>query len=300
MVNREAFTEFIMYKKLADLSPKTIIDYNQFINPFIDFLGSNNEITDIKQEDINTYITTLIDKPISKATRSTYIRHIKMYLKWLHDYHGKDIRFDYKRVKVPKNPKKNVLIYSDVQLNDIFSHIHAESDWITNRNKCIVALMYDSGLRQSEVCSIKRSYVSYSENRIVVKGKGNKERTVPLGKLTAHYMKLYQDECPYKSDKLFVNRRGKDLSCNAVKLLISRISDSLDFEFSSHKLRHNFATNYCIDQYYTCGNIDIYRLMIILGHEDIETTRRYLHHANEIIGVNSCISHLDKVLGGKN
>ncbi len=55
-----------------------------------------------------------------------------------------------------------------------------------------------------------------------------------------------------------------------------------------------------IDQYEEHGQIDIYRLMVLLGHEDIETTRRYLHHANKIIGTKNCISHLDKVLGREN
>ena len=82
---------------------------------------------------------------------------------------------------------------------------------------------------------------------------------------------------------------------NAVKIFVNKLSKEVGFELSSHKLRHNFATNYCIDQYEEVGQVDIYRLMILMGHEDIETTRRYLHHANEIIGARSCISHLDKV-----
>lgn len=53
-------------------------------------------------------------------------------------------------------------------------------------------------------------------------------------------------------------------------------------------------------QYEERGQVDIYRLMILLGHEDIETTKRYLHHATEIVGAKNCISHLDKIYGGKN
>ena len=64
---------------------------------------------------------------------------------------------------------------------------------------------------------------------------------------------------------------------------------------SSHKLRHNFTTNYCLDMYNQKGQIDIYRLMTLLGHEEIETTRRYLHVANEIIASSESFSHVDKV-----
>ena len=79
-------------------------------------------------------------------------------------------------------------------------------------------------------------------------------------------------------------------------MLISKISKKLPFEFSSHKLRHNFGTNYCLDQYDKYGQIDIYKLMVIMGHEDIKTTRKYLHIANSIIVARSNISHLDKIL----
>lgn len=293
MTIKQAFDEFILSRRLADLTTKTISDYEQFVMPFVHFVGAEKSAEQLQQQDINAYISSLLEKPLSKATRATYIRHVKVFLKWLQE--GYAVQYEYKRIKVPKNPKKNVRIYSTGELLEIFDHIHAESEWLTLRNKCIIALMYDSGLRQSEVCTLERSRVIYDENRMTVYGKGNKERTVPLGALTAHYMKSYLDACPYSSKSVFVNRHGKPLTCNAVKLLVSKLSNELGFELSSHKLRHNFATNYCIDQYEEHGQVDIYRLMIIMGHEDIETTRRYLHHANEIIGTKNCISHLDKV-----
>lgn len=281
MTLRQCFDEFILSRQLADLSPKTVLDYQQFIEPFLQSVSPDLPLDELGQDKIILYISGLLGRPLSKSTRATYIRHLKVFLKWVQGEY--DVRYDYKRIKVPKSPKKNVRIYSPDELMEIFSHIRAENEWLTLRNKCIVALMYDSGLRQSEVCSLKRSGVSFSEKRLTVYGKGCKERTVPLGNLTARFMKGYLSLCPFQSDKVFVSRHGDDLTNNAVKLLISKISSELPFEFSSHKLRHNFATNYCIDQYAECGQVDIYRLMILLGHEDIETTRRYLHHANEII-----------------
>ncbi len=294
----ECFENFILSRRLADLSPKTLSDYRQFIIPFVGFVGKETPLSDLTQNNINAYIKVLLDKPLSKSTRVTYIRNIKIFLKWLQSEYT--VAYDYRKIKVPKSAKKNVKIYTPDELENIFTHIHAESDWLTARNKCIIALMYDSGLRQSEVCLLERSRISYSDNTMVVHGKGNKERTVPLGSLAKYFMQQYLSLCPYTSKMVFVNRRGAPLTCNAVKLLVSKLSSELPFEFSSHKLRHNFATNYCIDQYEERGQVDIYRLMILLGHEDIETTKRYLHHATEIVGAKNCISHLDKIYGGKN
>jgi site-specific recombinase XerD len=87
------------------------------------------------------------------------------------------------------------------------------------------------------------------------------------------------------------------LTANTVRLMVSKLSKQLPFTFSSHKLRHNSAINYCLDQYEKYGTIDIYKLMALLGHEDIKTTRRYLHLANQIIASKSNISHMDKVIG---
>lgn len=298
MILQDAFENFILSRRLADLSFKTISDYRQFLIPFLRFIGTETAVNDIEQDNIKHYVEMLLNRPLSKSTRATYIRNLKVFLKWLQSEYS--VQYDYKRVKVPKSPKKNVKIYSPDELREIFAHIHSENDWITVRNKCIIALMYDSGLRQSEVCSLELSRVSLADNTMVVLGKGNKERTVPLGVLAKCYMKEYLALCPFSSKKVFVNRRGDPLTCNAVKLLISKLSAELPFELSSHKLRHNFATNYCIDQYEERGQVDIYRLMILLGHEDIETTKRYLHHANEIIGAKGCISHLDKIYSREN
>lgn len=297
MTIQETFDNFMLSRQLADLSPKTISDYRQFVTPFIRFLEPNKPFEDITQQDIQAYLANLLEKPLSKSTRATYIRHVKIYLRWAENEYGACYRS--RTVKVPKSPKRNVRIYSDDEVRQIFSSIHAETSWLTLRNKCIVALMYDSGLRQSEVCTLRKSNISYTDNRMTVRGKGDKERTVPLGQLTRHFMLDYLSRCPYTNDVVFLNRRGQPLTCNAVKLFVSRLADTLPFELSSHKLRHNFATNYCIDQYRKNGQVDIYRLMYLMGHEEIDTTRRYLHMANEILASQGCTSHLDGILNGE-
>lgn len=293
MTIQQAFDNFILSRRLADLSEKTIGNYTDFVEPFIASVGADKLLDILVEADINKYIATLINRPLSKASRATYIRHLKIFLRWLEDTYI--IQINAKHIRVPKTPKRLVKIYSDDEITQIFNTIQTDTEWITLRNKCIIALMYDSGLRQSEVCTLRRKNVSFTDNRLVVHGKGNKERTVPLGRLTARFMKLYYEGCPYTSEFVFVNRHGEKLTCNAVKLMVTKLANKLDFELSSHKLRHNFATNYCLDQYEQKGQIDIFRLMVLMGHEEVETTRRYLHLANEIIASKETISHLDKL-----
>lgn len=294
MTVKETFDNFILSRQLADLSPKTVSDYRQFVMPFLAAVNPDRDYETLSQADINAYIQVLLKKPVSRATKATYIRNMKVYLRWCENEYGAS--YQATRIKVPKSPKKSVRIYTDADVRKIFGSVHSETLWLTYRNKCIVALMYDSGLRQSEVCSLRWGKIAFAENRMSVYGKGNKERTVPLGQLTQHFMRLYKGACPYETDKVFVNRHGEPLTCNAVKLFMSRLANGLPFELSSHKLRHNFATNYCIDQYEKYGRVDIYQLMYLMGHEEIETTQRYLHFAMEIIAARGAISHLDNIL----
>lgn len=289
----QMFDAFLLAKRLAGLSGKSIEDYAQLIKPFINFVGAGVSI--VTQEHIKDYLLTLVEKDISKATLSTYIRNLKVFLKWMSDNYT--VQYDYRFVKVPKNPKKRVKIYSDEEISIIFDTIGAEDDWLVTRNKAIVALMYDSGLRRAEVCNLKMKNVSFSQMRLTVQGKGDKERVVPLGGYTMQYLKSYMNKCPYDSKFVFVGRFGDPLTDNAVKQFINKLAHELPFELSCHKLRHNFATNYCLDQYERYGQVDIFRLMILMGHEDIETTKRYLHLAYEIIAARDSVSHLDKING---
>lgn len=294
MTIQESFDNFIMSRLLSGLSDKSIRNYRGFVYPFICFMGADVPVKGIKQADIDKYISSVIMRPISKATRATYIRNLKIFLRWCQDQY--DVNFNAKVIKVPKPSKRNVRIYSAEEVKLLFDSIHAENEWLTVRNKCIIALMYDSGLRQSEVCTLRRSRMTLDDNLMIVRGKGDKERTVPIGKLTRQFMDVYNSICPYHSDTFFVTRRGEPLTNNSVKLMVTKLADKLPFELSSHKLRHNFATNYCIDQYEKYGQMDVYKLMYLMGHEDVQTTKIYLHFAYEIIASRGNISHLDSVM----
>lgn len=136
---------------------------------------------------------------------------------------------------------------------------------------------------------------------ILVHGKGNKERFVPLGKMSLQLLQSYSNICPYHNEYVFCNKDGSKLTTNAVKKFMNKLKrDTGLANLSSHKLRHNFATNYCLDMLKNKGLVDIYKLSAILGHEDVETTKIYLHIAEKLLAASGFDSHLDSILLGKN
>ena len=287
------FDSFLLSKRLQGCSEKTIECYKQVVHPFVQYLG-DIDITELTRSKYNGYINLLVSRKYSRTTLSSYIRQVKVFLRWLELEYGIDLETS--KLKVPRSYKKVVHMYSDDEIQMIFDSISAECEWITMRNCAMIALMLDSGLRQEEVATLQTADIQWHMHTLKVNGKGNKERVVPFGRFSRLYMVKYHELCPYSEEYFFVSRRGGIVTCDSVKHFVYKLGKKLPFEFSSHRLRHNFATNYCLNQYEKYGHIDIYRLMILMGHEDIETTRRYLHHANQIIASITAISHLDKVL----
>lgn len=294
MTVKETFDKFIYTKRLQGLSDKTIKDYKQMVGFVVRFIGEDTDIQDINRDKIDAYIEYQLDRNLSRSTFATYIRNAKIYLMWLESKYY--VNLGATEIITPKSPKTMPYIYSAEDIALIFDNITSDVEWLALRNKSMVALMLDSGIRQEEVCNLKISDVDFHTNIIKIHGKGNKERLVPLGMLTKRYIQQYLAKCPYRSKRLFISLYGEDITTNALKIMARKISDKLPFEFSCHKLRHNFATNYCLDQYEQYGKIDIYSLMVIMGHENIKTTERYMHIATQILASRQSISHLDKIL----
>lgn len=281
-----------MVKKLAGVTDKTLQCYRDFVGAFLCYLG-DMALSGLTREIYQEYFLSLYKRKISKASVATYMRHIKIFLSWLEMEYG--LVLDAQKIHVPKSPKKNPHIYDDSEIRQIFSAIRKDESWLYVRNCAIVSLMLDSGLRQNEVCTLRRNDLNYQLRYAKVFGKGEKERFVPIGNLSMRFLREYLEVCPYAGDFVFYSKQGEPITCNAVKLFMHKLSCELPFEFSSHKLRHNFATNFLIDQYYEKGTMDIYALLTILGHEDVKTTERYLHIANQVVYSRSHISHIDKV-----
>lgn len=293
----KAYDLFIFDKMAQGVTTKTIESYRNILHVFLNFMGNSFDTDLLEMKHIKKYSIELQSRKLSKATISTYMRNVKIFLRWIFEEYN--LGFDPSKIRVPKSPKKKVHVYSESEIKQIFLSIETSISWITARNRAMVALMLDSGIRQCEVCGLKRNNIDFQRMYMRVYGKGDKERFVPIGNFALSVLRAYMEVCPFKSEYVFVNKDGTQLSCNAVKLFTSRLQKQLPFEFSSHRLRHNFATNYCLDSLRLKQTAGIYDLSIIMGHTSIETTKKYEHIAREIIAVNSYTSHLDMVYDNK-
>lgn len=290
----KAFEEFIEYHTLAYHSDKTIETYCGHLTRFLKF-SSVEELSEITEDVIKQYTLSLLSQKLSPSTVRSYLSHLRAFFHWSSEKGYMSPKL-YKSMVLPKPGKKVVKVYNPDEIREIFGTIKAFPLWIQTRNRLIVALMIDSGLRQNEVSTIRVDAIDFELATVKVHGKGRKERFVPLGNLTQRLLAAYISSCPYKEGEyLFKDKVGSPLTNNAIKLFISKLQRKLGYPVSSHKLRHNFATNYVLDQYDAHNHVDIYRLMTLMGHEDVITTQNYIHVAQQIIACKSNISHLDQL-----
>ncbi len=158
-------------------------------------------------------------------------------------------------------------------------------DAFTFRNRCILELLYSTGLRITELVTLKFENISIDDALIKVMGKGSKERIVPMNDITCDYLKKYIEEIrptmikTVQSDYIFLNNHGKQLTRQAVFLMIKKRASEIGIkkDISPHTLRHSFATHLLQN------GADIRFIQELLGHSDVATTEIYTHIANETL-----------------
>ena len=294
MLLRDLIDEFLHYKEIY-CSMKSVSDYRLNLYRFLRFSG-NIDTSGVSEAMLQEYISYLKKDKLSDASIESYWRDLKIFIRWCNEEYEKTI-FDVrlKRIRTKKVYQKQVPIYSNDEIKELFNNVSAENEWLTIRNKLMIALMYDSGLRQGEVVNLENRNIFESDKRMLVCGKGNKERYVPIGSASLSLLRQYRMLCPYSNTYLFVTRRGEHITNNTIKLMMQKLKKKVGFPVSSHMLRHNFATNYCLDQLRKTGVADPHSLALIMGHEELTTTLRYVHDAEKIYAAERYVSHLDSI-----
>lgn len=302
MLLSDAFSMFVRRCVIMGLSDVTMTNYADRLGRFGDYVG-DIDVENLTRGDIEGYSLYLLTKNkqnnfidyntrIAKYSVRSYLIDIRTFLNYLHKEGFIDDLAQY--IVLPKTGQKQVKLYTDAEIQAIFDCFKNCNSAIEYRNYAIVALMYDSGLRRQEICNLDISDVNMSDRIMLVRGKGDKMRFVPFGQLSQSLIKQYLSlRSDFRLPCLFLSSTKTRMTGNAIENIFYRIRKKTGLEVSAHRLRHNFATNFLLDQYDKYGKADIYQLQVILGHADTKTTMQYLHIANQIIACKTNNSRLD-------
>lgn len=284
----KAIDSFLKEQQFRGNSLKTIVVYKQQLKYFYDFIGNVecSSISYITVQDYTIYLKNKIknsehpyaivrNEHISDVSVQTYVRGLKSFINFCIEkkYISND---SFESFKLPKAKKVVIEILDNDEIKALYSFCDKSNDKkIALRNKLIITLMLDCGLRANEVATLLISNIRLKDNILKVLGKGNKERNVPFGDFTSallkKYIKLYKTE-----DLLFINEYGNPVGYMGIKKLFQKLRKyTKNDRLHPHLLRHTFATKYLMN-----GG-DITSLKMILGHTSLKMVEHYLHLAEQ-------------------
>ena len=242
----------------------------------------------ITTNDINSFLSYLaLNQGSRPATRARKISTIRIFFAYLYDQKLIDDN-PALGIKTPKQEKRMPKYLSLDDSKKLLSVTADENDENKERDYAIITLFLNCGLRLSELVGINISNIDFSEYKLTVIGKGNKERTIYLNEACIRAIQDYLSVRPKEGVKvdskgsnkaLFLSKRKERISNRMVQYIVERelMKAGLDTsKYSTHKLRHTAAT-----LMYQYGHVDIRALQELLGHESIATTEIYTHVSNE-------------------
>lgn len=277
MTLKNAFCEFLITQELKGNSDKTISYYKNCITPLLQFVGADLMLSDLTAEILRKYALNLKHKGISSNSFKTYLKGIKVFLNWLYLEEYTQVNLSDK-LQLPRAQRKTIDTLTPQEIKALLSLFDIKN-YQGLRNYCICALMLDSGLRKSEIVSLNVSDVHIFEGYILVNGKGNKQRIVPIGNNSKKHLIKYISQRPFgvSSERLFLTRTLTPITDTVISRLFKTIqtqkvrTDLLSARIHAHLLRHTFATTYLENG----GNI--YTLQQILGHTTLDMVKKYVH-----------------------
>jgi len=268
-----ALEEFISYLQAEKgLSSNTVDAYKRDVLSFGSFLGSP-KWAQVTSTDVLSFLEKLKNEQYASSSVCRILVSLKVFFRFLKK--EGDVSSDLGAFF--ETPKIWQLIPEVLALQevDLLLSQPDPSDPIGARDKAILELLYATGMRVSELCSL--SIYDVQDTFVKVRGKGKKERVIPVGKKAIEavdqYLVKYRGEVKEKEDPLFVTRRGNRIDRMRIWKQVKKYAKKAGIQktVSPHTLRHSFATHLLE------GGADLRLIQDMLGHEDIGTTDLYTH-----------------------
>ncbi len=267
-----AIDEFLIEQRIRGNTEKTVQYYSICLSLFSRFAGSDIPLMDIDLKCLRGYYMALSGHSLATTTVQTYVRALRSFLRWCYDEELTSVNLA-EKFRLPKAQRKTIDVLTDLEVQRLFACFNCKR-YIQLRNYCIVSLMLDSGLRLHEVVSLTLEHVHIAEGYIIVDGKGQKQRVVPIGLNTRKALSRYLSRRPgcARSDQVFLKSDLDPISDATIRQLFRKLKKQSGIpRLRAHLLRHTFATRYLEN-----GG-DMYALQQILGHTSLEMVKKYVH-----------------------
>ncbi len=285
LAEKDVMKEYLSFLTLEKgLSGNTIEAYRNDVKKLYEYLDEKNlSFSSVKYEDLLSFVECLCDLGISARSQARIVSGIKSFFQYLQI--EKIISAD--PSELLETPKLGLHLPVVLNLQEIEALIGSfnEGKAEDQRNRAIFEVLYGCGLRVSELVNLKFSQVYMKEEFILVEGKGDKQRLVPLSAPAQKAISMYlydRNSLNIKKgneDILFLNRRGAKLTREMIFTIIKRQCQicGIHKQVSPHTFRHSFATHLLE------GGASLRAIQEMLGHESIKTTEIYVHMDKEYL-----------------
>lgn len=255
-------------------SPHTIKNYQVDLRDFFEFLG-NRSVLSVDYLEIRRFLGFLKEKHYEKSTVSRKLACLRSFFKFL----ARENLLKANPAAAIQSPKKDKKLPKYLELNEVVNLLEAPNgnSWEEKRDKAILETLYSTGIRVGELADLNDEDVDLLSGQVKVRGKGKKERIVPVGSLAQKALQNYLEVRPVPKPRfkgsLFMNRQGTRLTDRSVRRILNKYARRIALKkvVSPHMLRHSFATH-LLDR-----GADLRSVQELLGHENLSTTQIYTH-----------------------
>lgn len=276
--------DFLLYLKVErNYSEKTIQNYERDIKDFLQFMENtgNLEVTKVTSRDVRIYTSEMYDRGYKRTTMQRHLSSLRSFYRYLLQQ-GKVVENPFTYVVMQKKEKRLPQFFYEKEMQVLFQATEG-SEPLRLRDNALLEVLYASGMRVSECVSLQLSDIQQNQSFVLITGKGNKQRYVPLNHHAMVSIDRYMSQARPKLMKqkehefLFVNSKGDPLTDRGVRYVLDQIikRSSLNSKIHPHELRHTFATHLLNN------GADMRTVQELLGHVDLSSTQIYAHVTKE-------------------